>query len=402
MAIATLIGPGTLATVQDDLWHIALSDNSGQTDFKYVFDIYNATTSQQLIRVKLYPEPTNGRGYFNAAGIVRNEIKFDWFVPVQSTASYKPFLNNIALDGRAGVSYNIFVGEDYSGITTLNMASGNTVAYNFAPPLYKRRQIDYSSIDGWYSNRPLITKCQLQQKLLIPYKAEGVNVATGMAIRVKANNQASAYTGNLTNFLTTQFIQLDIGPETLNLYLQANGVAYPYIDSGTSFYDVEVYSLDTTSYSTKLRVNIECQPRYSPINLYFINQWGMFDTACFNLASRLSMTTERKTFSKKDNTFNNSSVTYFDSKNVYNESKVNYGSKSDYNHKLTMDFPTDEEYEWLAELISSPQIYADIEGNYYPITIQDTNYEYSKYENNHLKQLEITIELNQTRFGFRR
>jgi hypothetical protein len=114
------------------------------------------------------------------------------------------------------------------------------------------------------------------------------------------------------------------------------------------------------------------------------------------------MTTERKSFTKKEYTFNTGAVNYFDSKNVYNESKINYGSKTEYKYMLTMDYPTDKEYEWLSELIVSPQVYAEIDGDYYPVTIADTNYEFSKYANNQLKQLEITIELNQTRFGFKR
>ena len=67
-----------------------------------------------------------------------------------------------------------------------------------------------------------------------------------------------------------------------------------------------------------------------------------------------------------------------------------------------MDFPTDEEYEWLYELISSPQIYAKINGYYYPVTIKDTNYQYIKHINDNLKALEIEIEVNQQRYGFRR
>jgi hypothetical protein len=67
-----------------------------------------------------------------------------------------------------------------------------------------------------------------------------------------------------------------------------------------------------------------------------------------------------------------------------------------------MNYPTDEEYEWLAELISSPKIYLEIEGYYYPVTIKNTNYEYSTNQNNGLKALEIEVELNQTRYGFLR
>lgn len=154
--------------------------------------------------------------------------------------------------------------------------------------------------------------------------------------------------------------------------------------------------------SSIIRIDIDCNPMYTPVNLYFINAYGMFDTARFNLASRLTMDVERKTFQQRDYTFNNSSVDYYDANNVYNESKINYGSKSNHSYKLTMDYPTDAEYQWLAELIVSPQIYAEIDDIYYPVTIKTNNYEYSTYTNNRLKAFEIEIELNQTRYNFKR
>ena len=51
--ITSLISPSGDVSAQDDLWHIATSDNSGQTDFKFVFDVFKG--ADQLVRVKLYP-----------------------------------------------------------------------------------------------------------------------------------------------------------------------------------------------------------------------------------------------------------------------------------------------------------------------------------------------------------
>jgi hypothetical protein len=67
-----------------------------------------------------------------------------------------------------------------------------------------------------------------------------------------------------------------------------------------------------------------------------------------------------------------------------------------------MDYPTDGEYQWLSELILSPQIYAELDGDYYPVTIKNTNYEYNQNIVNGLKTLDLEIELNQTRYAFTR
>jgi hypothetical protein len=114
------------------------------------------------------------------------------------------------------------------------------------------------------------------------------------------------------------------------------------------------------------------------------------------------MSTERKSYQKRDYTFGNTSLDYYNSNQVYNESTINFGSKTNWNYKLTMDYINDQDYRWLAELIMSPQVYAEIDGSYYPVSINNNNYEYVQREYAGLKSLEIDISLNQTRYGFRR
>jgi hypothetical protein len=67
-----------------------------------------------------------------------------------------------------------------------------------------------------------------------------------------------------------------------------------------------------------------------------------------------------------------------------------------------MDFPSDAEYQWLSELIISPQIYAEIDSAYYPVSIKANNYEYREHNWGGLQPFEVEISLNQTRYGYRR
>ena len=123
----------------------------------------------------------------------------------------------------------------------------------------------------------------------------------------------------------------------------------------------------------------------------------MYDTATFDLLSRLTSDVERKAFTQRDFRQGPSSVTYFDSNNVYNETKTNYENREVLSLRLTMDAPTDNEFTWLSELITSPQIYMEQDGYYYPVTLKNNTYEYSKYINNRLRPFEVDIDINQTR-----
>jgi hypothetical protein len=396
MAITSLISPSGYTSVQDDLWHIALSNNSGQTDMKYVFDVFKSGT--QLVRVKVFPEPSNGRGYFNASNVIRNEVVFDWFKPVSPTFGFDMTLTQS--DTLAELTYQIRVGEDFSGVTTLNMASGNVTAYNYTPPMLKRRQVGLGNkLNNWMSNRPFRIKAKTTDKILIPLFTDSFKW-----IQVYLYNENNAFVnGNTSNFVNPnvkKYVQLDVGATAIY------NRSFLTIDNTIKYYTLQLLNASTEGLSTIkspiIRVDIDCDPRYTCMNLYFINHYGMFDTARFNLAQKKMMSIDRKGFQQNEYKYNNTSVDYYDSNNVYSESKINFNTKTNWTYKLTMDYPTDAEYEWLSELMDSPQIYAEIDGNYYPVTIKGTNYEYMKYQNDGLKELVVEIEMNQTRYNFRR
>ena len=396
MSIVSLINPSGNITAQDTLWHIAYSDNSGQIDMKYVFDVY--TNGNQLIRAKVYPNPTNGRGYFDAHRIIQNEIKFDWFTPTANNS----YLISPDNSGQSSLEYQIKVGEEVSGTTTLNMASGNIRVYNYIPKVFNRK-VNRSEQNNWTTNRPFSASVGKNDKFLIGIRHNG----TKIYLRTDAwNPTTNAYditcidlVGNQApsdGGLVRKFTQLDIGFNSIS-----NLVSQPCFNFNNNTYlDVKFYTNLTDVQA--FRLYYDCDERYTHINLYFINAYGMFDTARFKLVNRLSMTTERKMYEKNDFRYNTTSVEYYNAKNVYNETKINFGSVSNWIYKLTMDYPTDAEYQWLWELIVSPQVYAEIEGMYYPVTIKNTNYDYNEVKWAGLKTLEIEIELNQQRYGFRR
>jgi hypothetical protein len=394
----TLINPSGYPSAQDNLWSIAYSSNSGQVDFKYVFDVF--VDGVQLVRTKVFPEPSNGRGYFDAMPIVSNEITYGWFNPAKNETGNATLCNESnTLNEKI---YQIRVGEDYSGTTYLNLVSGNVTTYNYSAPLFKRRQINIGQkLNKFLTNRPKTLKAKLTDAVLIPFFYD---TNANFILQFKKYNYSNTLIDTKdtsANTFTNKYNQLDIGVNAINRRILADNSITNWIDTNVKYYTVEAIISDT-GLTDFITINIDCNPLYTPINLYFINAFGMFDTARFDLASRLTMDVERKTFEQRNYTFNNTSVDYYNSQNVYNESKINYGSKTNHSYKLTMNYPTDAEYIWLAELIVSPQIYAEIDGNYYPVSIKANNYEYSTYTNNRLRALEIDIELNQTRYNFAR
>jgi hypothetical protein len=373
MAITNLGFPSGSPSIQDTLWHI-FDSNITSTDLKYVVDLFIGGVQQ--VRVKLYPEPTTGIGYFDAGPIVRNTMTYQWLTPNTNVLMCEP---NVS--GQIGQTYQYRIGEEYSGVTYLNLASGNVTAYNFVAPTFERKVADLSAYNGKaLSNRPNEINASLGDNIYIGAKdVSGLVVSTYNYNNVKIADTTYSLGG------TKAFAQLNVGSPALN-----NPTAV--ITSSVKYYTI---TIGTSTY----RVNMECNPKYTSYNLHFMNHLGMFDTAKFDLASRLTMEVQRKTFEKRDYTLGASSVSYFDANKKYVDSKVNYLNKKDHSYRLTMNAPTDSQYEWLAELIDSPQVFFELDNYFYPVIIRNNNFEYSKYVNNRLRVFEVDIDVNQTRFS---
>jgi len=376
--ITQLAYPSGEPSIQDALWHVFNTNVTGQTDYKYVMDLYVGGTQQ--VRVKLFPDPSNNKGYFDAGNVIRNTMTYEWLTP---DAAY--FLGEPNVSGQIGQTYHYRIGEEYSGTTFLNRASGNITAYNFNAPLFKRRQSDLTvKQNKFMTNRPATINASLTDNIFM-----GVydNNFACEIITYNANN--NVINNDSISIMNDKFAQLNIGPPGIN-----EGLGSSLIDASVKYYDIKAVSPS----SLLTRVYLDCNGRYDSYNLHFLNDWGMFDTAKFNLVSKLSMDIERKGFEKRDYKFGSTSVDYYYNYK-YVESKINYQNKKDFTYKLTMNAPTDEEYVWLAELVASPQIYFEYDGYYYPVTIKATNYEFSKYVNNRLRVFEVEIEMNQTRYS---
>ena len=375
MAITNIAYPSGSPSVQDSLWHV-FDSNLTSTDLKYVVDIFVGGTQQ--VRVKIFPEPSSGIGYFDAGPIVRNTMTYQWLTPKEELLVSLP---NVS--GQVAQTYQYRIGEESSGITNLNLASGNVTAFNWTAPLFKRKVSDISVYNGKaFTNRPGTIELNLTDNLYIGAKdVSGVTIAT-----YNANNTLIT-SATLSLSSLRAFAQLNIGPNAINT---TNGSAL--ITSAVKYYLVTIGT-------SIFRVNMICNPKYESYNLHFLNHLGVFDTAIFDLSSRLTMDVQRKGYEKKDYSFSPTSVNYFDGNKKYVDSKVNYLNIKDHSYKLTMNAPTDAEYEWLAELIDSPQVYFELDGYYYPVSIKNNNYEYSKYVNNRLRVFEVDIDINQTRYS---
>ena len=59
---------------------------------------------------------------------------------------------------------------------------------------------------------------------------------------------------------------------------------------------------------------------------------------------------------------------------------------------MNSDWLTDVDYQWLSELVLSPDVYVEDEGELYPVTITGTNYEFKEHIVDGLINLMVDVE----------
>ena len=87
---------------------------------------------------------------------------------------------------------------------------------------------------------------------------------------------------------------------------------------------------------------------YPTLNVYFQNKWGAYDSFIFNLKSTKNDSINRKTYQKQDR--------YLTTYNAYDPAIRVYDSEIKTKHTLNTDWITQEQLNWLSELVESNNV----------------------------------------------
>jgi len=111
------------------------------------------------------------------------------------------------------------------------------------------------------------------------------------------------------------------------------------------------------------------------------------------MASISAIDIERKQYTRELYTLGASGTVSYANGQVYTGGKTTFASRQKQQMKLRTDWLNDQQYQWLGQLLSSPEVYWLNDGYFVPVTIKQNNYEYKKQVNARLTFLEIDIDL---------
>lgn len=376
MAITINSTPEAFPSLHDELYFVATSTNAAATNFKYIFDI--KIGGNLVSRLRIFPDPTSDKGICNVGNVVRNYWS-SYFNPNTSQTLFSYNGNGNKID------YTIEFGEDINGTVTPNLASGNYSAYNFAPPAFRDYSTSYFQplLNDYLTNRD-------KNELTIT-GSEKLYVSFGVS------NPVTAYPATINNGITTStgsaaglnsIAILDVSPAAINTYLGSS-----FITDATQQYSVTINDKIVT-------VKRQCS-RFDTIVLHFLNQLGGYDTMPFRLVNREIRNMERKQYQQNEWRLDTNTMRPYDSYKKRIGGNVQFAVKQKVSYSLNSDYVNATDYNWLKELIASPEVYMERGGYYYPAIVTDNNWTEKKRISDKLFNLAITIELLETNSQYR-
>lgn len=179
-----------------------------------------------------------------------------------------------------------------------------------------------------------------------------------------------------------QIQQYPIGPDE---------ATFPLSGSFSS-YTIQPYSFGTPL-GTPIRFELECEQKYPNIRIKWKNRYGQFDFYNFNMVSRQSFTTERKTYQPQLGTWEGSTLSYQN----YDTANQAYIVDSKQGLSVNTNWLSESYNDILKQLLVSDEIYWIDEDTdkVTPITIVTQNIQFKTGVVDKLIQYQFDFQLGQ-------
>jgi hypothetical protein len=141
--------------------------------------------------------------------------------------------------------------------------------------------------------------------------------------------------------------------------------------------------------------------KHQPHTLIFLNAYGVWDSFTF-VHGKLSTDVQRQQFEQLNWRLSGGSMAE-NTGRVYHQKQKVYAGQYMQKMTLTSDILSTGEYDWLQELVASPQVYyvKDDASDLFPVTITETNYELKQDAIQKADFLQLTIQFDNRNTQYR-
>ena len=356
------------------------------TGFAYLIDVKDGSTTVGRLKV---PPTTQGFGRFDMSGIMESYLSSDLGLlngtnidsVYDNTNSYKDFTLEFGWVHYNTGSATYDIPQTVTFPDSSTGTSYDLLTFNGSLPRYRRDVVNFydwqslnyfrnytastvdrkfltNSVNGGSVNNPYNQKVMLTDEGYLYALYDHANFPlTEVNIRILdiVNNTRDVILSLPTGLSSFKHLRIPFAPYTLNkinsTYLTSG--SQPII--GTEDVSYKIFLSDSSGRATQeFFFNIDSECRFEHRRLEFLNSLGGFDYFNFTKVSRHTEDIERKFFQTTPNDLTSTGAIDY---SISNREKVQYYTKSMPKMKLTSDWVDYNTYNWLLELIESPEIY---------------------------------------------
>jgi hypothetical protein len=390
MAITINATPKDFAPVYNKMEYLIESTNVAQPNFAYLVDIYINGSGTKTVRLRIPARPSDNKGKVDIHRVLESALTSDVGNPTGDAGTYDA--------ANSSLSYIVEFGEEY-GTTVVQYPNEQTDISRkaFNASLEKRPFINWDVTDyelngvtkKFLTNMPDNHKVSLNSHGWL-YFIESNPLAIISVITFDSSG-ATINAFKIDASTTSADIQFTpSSPASLNNIDNTNILlgSQPIITSDVAYY--EIYAGDPNEVSETRTFVLEESCKYNTNTLIFQNNLGAFDSFTFYLGDMSMTDIERKDMKVNVDTVVGNDIVY----SMNEREKVTYYTKKSETIKLMSDWISEEESNWLLELMSSPEIYLQ-EGNELTAVakIKATNYTKKKEVRDKLFKIDVELEL---------
>lgn len=372
MAITILNKPTTPNVTDTKLVYSLSSSNATQPQFNYVTDIYQGSTL--LTRLLTYPNAF-GSGIVEVSQILHDNLEYDndWKTTggTISDQGFKEF--KLAFSESYGTSLSSSVSVVAGGTSdTIEVFQGtvdpNLGSFNFQDS--GSFQLLSNQVQGYVSTDSYVT---------IPVYVPPFSVVGTKEVRVEfvsASGDIIYANDVLSTGGSYEIYQQGIGLGSTGFTTYFTGSDWKYIN----IYD----SGSATPWTTFNRVD-RCNGE--GVNFAFINHYGYYDYYSISNPVRRVTDLDRKTYDQVEEDFSSTTSAYDITRRGLKQYNISFNDR----YEVTTDFIDKVTADWLTELMDSPEVFVQVNGDFLPVIITNTNYTWNTNQSRQ-KSFQFTIQ----------
>ena len=390
MAITILATPKDFAPVYNKMEYLITSDNYTEPNFAHLVDIYINGSGTKAVRLRIPVRPSDNYGKVDIHRVLETFLTSDVGNPLGIAGTYEA--------PNSSLTYIVKFGEEFGEPVVQTPDLTTDISRDaFNASLEKANFINWDVTDyelngtskKFLTNAPDNNKVSINSHGWLYYKEETVLTHFTVNTYDSAGLVISSFRIDPTT--TSGDIQfVPSSPASLNNIANINLLAgvQPIIIDTVASYNIQAEGVGL--YSEVKTFVIEENCKYDVNTLIFQNNLGGFDNFTFYLGDESTTAIERKDMKVNVDTVVANDIVY----SMNEREKVTYYTKKSTSLKLMSDWITEEESNWLLELMSSPEIYLQDGDELIAVArIKASSYTKKKVVRDKLFKIDVDLEL---------